>query len=91
MITDCNMPVMDGFEASKSIIAFLSSKGIPHDSQPVIVALTGHVELEYKNKALASGIQQVLSKPICKQILGNLLQSLNYQIEWDSAKMTRNE
>lgn len=71
VITDCNMPVMDGFEACKSILQLLRDKGIHRT--PHIVALTGHVELEYKNKALDCGIKEVFSKPIHKEILATLL------------------
>ena len=77
------MPVMDGFEAAKAIVSLLEEKGIKPENQPAIVALTGHVEQEYKMKATSSGIQKVLSKPISKEILGSLLHSLNYDIEWE--------
>ena len=81
VITDCNMPVMDGFEASKSIINLLDQRGVDRDRQAVIVALTGHVEPEYKHKAKANGIQRVYSKPITKEILQNLLVELRFEVQ----------
>lgn len=78
IITDCNMPVMDGFEASKQIRQLLQSKGI---RVPTIVALTGHVEDEFKVKAYESGIEEVYSKPLSKEKLASLLISHNFEVE----------
>lgn len=69
------MPEMDGFEASKHIRQLLLSKGI---RVPTIVALTGHVEEEFKQKAYESGIEQVFSKPFSKEKLAALLLSENF-------------
>jgi len=42
---DCNMPFMDGYECSLKIREFLSSeKGLTIFEQPIISAVTGHVE-----------------------------------------------
>jgi CheY-like chemotaxis protein len=38
---DCNMPFMDGYEATEKIREFLHSKGL---KQPIISAVTGHTE-----------------------------------------------
>ena len=45
---DCSMPVMNGYEASREIRSFLKSN---HFMQPMIVAITGHTEDEYIEKA----------------------------------------
>jgi len=44
ILMDCNMPFLDGYEATMEIREFLYSHGI---RQPIIVALTGHTEPEY--------------------------------------------
>ena len=44
ILMDCNMPVMDGYEATKEIRMFLQSKRLP---QPVIIAVTGHTADSY--------------------------------------------
>ena len=43
-----------------------------HDNkfiQPIISAVTGHCEQEYVNKAIQSGMNQVLSKPVNIDVL----------------------
>jgi CheY-like chemotaxis protein len=37
--------------------------------QPLIIAVTGHCEKQYIKKALDSGMNQVLSKPIKGKVL----------------------
>lgn len=61
---DCNMPIMDGYEATDKIREFLYLYGI---IQPLIVAVTGHSEESYVERALNSGINYVLSKPVTSQ------------------------
>lgn len=58
---DCNMPVMDGYESTQCIRNYLYSHGLV---QPIISAVTGHTEQSYVNKAIDSGMNQVLSKPV---------------------------
>jgi CheY-like chemotaxis protein len=55
------MPIMDGYEATHRIRQYLFDLGI---HQPMIVAITGHVEEQYVNTAINCGMNQVLSKPI---------------------------
>ena len=57
IITDCNMPVMNGFQASKQI------REIMGDRQLRIVLVTGFVEPEYIKKAKDSGIDEIYAKP----------------------------
>ena len=41
---DCNMPFMDGYEATSAIRNYCRDEGIP---QPRIVAVTGHIEEQF--------------------------------------------
>ena len=61
ILMDCNMPVMDGFQTTTEIREFLYSRGA---KQPIISAVTGHMEQVYIDQAVMSGMNQVLSKPV---------------------------
>jgi CheY-like chemotaxis protein len=43
ILTDFNMPVMDGIKATYKIREFLSTSGLGEDEHPMIVGITGHV------------------------------------------------
>ena len=65
ILMDCNMPFMDGFECSRRIREkFGQLLGIDTIQQPIITAVTGHVESKYIKKCFDHGMNQVLSKPI---------------------------
>ena len=55
------MPHMDGYQSTQRIRQFCSYHML---QQPNIIAVTGHTEQSYIAKALDSGINLVLSKPI---------------------------
>jgi CheY-like chemotaxis protein len=61
ILMDCNMPVMDGCEATARIRLYLQELKV---KQPMIVAVTGHSEDAYIQKAQDSGMNKVLIKPI---------------------------
>jgi len=62
IITDCSMPFMDGYQSTRIIIAILRAFNV--EERPRIVAITGHTEPDYKQKALDYGMEYVYSKPI---------------------------
>ena len=53
ILMDCNMPGMDGYEATNQIRKYIQSCGLP---QPIISACTGHTEQEYVDRAIESGM-----------------------------------
>ena len=57
---DCQMPHLDGYQATIQIREYCSSNGI---HQPVIIAVTGHSEEAYVEIALKAGMNRVISKP----------------------------
>ncbi len=59
---DCQMPVMDGYEATKSLQEFWQLNIISH--RIPIIALTANVMLSDKQKCLDSGMDGYLAKPI---------------------------
>ncbi|VUD59627.1 Signal transduction histidine-protein kinase BarA [Thalassocella blandensis] len=70
IIMDCQMPEMDGFEATHNIRKGLA--GEQHKNVP-IVALTANAMKGDKEKCLASGMNDYLSKPINPSELENRL------------------
>ncbi len=58
---DCQMPVMDGYEATRAIRAWESEQG---RSRMPIMALTANSLPEDQQRAMESGMDEFLSKPI---------------------------
>lgn len=71
ILMDCNMPVMDGFEATRQIRALQRQKQAGHIP---IVALTAHALEHIKQECLASGMDDHLSKPFNFAQIEQLLQ-----------------
>ena len=76
---DCSMPIMDGYEATMKIRNFSRVKRV---LQPMIIACTGHSELEYIHKAWRYEMDEVVPKPtdteVLKQILSQIIVLENY-------------
>lgn len=74
VIMDCQMPVMDGFEATQKIreLAVLSSAG----SRIPIIALTANAMKGDRDRCLQAGMDSYISKPFSSQTLGDAIQAL---------------
>jgi CheY-like chemotaxis protein/HPt (histidine-containing phosphotransfer) domain-containing protein len=66
VLMDCEMPVMDGFGATRSI------RGPGHSAIPII-AMTANAMQADKDRCLAAGMNDFLSKPVDLEQLANVL------------------
>lgn len=71
VLMDCLMPVMDGFEASRKIER-LKKQGLINSKLPV-VALTANAMKGDRDKCLAAGMCDYLSKPVRKRELKEMV------------------
>jgi CheY-like chemotaxis protein len=69
VLMDCLLPVMDGFAATAAIRAHEAS----HGGHTVIVATTANAMKGDRERCLASGMDDYISKPIRPHDLGDLL------------------
>ncbi|MDX1693900.1 MAG: response regulator, partial [Ketobacteraceae bacterium] len=67
---DCQMPVMDGYQATARIRALEKEHEREHQ---LIVAISAHAFNEEKNRSLEAGMDDHLCKPVKKSDLRNLL------------------
>jgi TMAO reductase system sensor TorS len=72
ILMDCQMPVMDGFEASRTIRAreSLGQGGLSHIP---IIALTAEALEESREQCIAAGMDDYLAKPFTKEELRTIL------------------
>ena len=73
ILMDCEMPEMDGFEATHRIREYEKSHGL--EATP-IVALTAHAMEEHREAVFACGMNHFLCKPITLKELRNAFEIL---------------
>jgi CheY-like chemotaxis protein len=69
ILMDCQMPIMDGYEATAAI----RKSGLSNWSIPII-AVTAHAMLGDEERCLAAGMTDYITKPISK---GELIRALS--------------
>ena len=67
---DCKMPVIDGYQAVESIRQFEQDNDL---ERGVIIGLSANAFTESTNKAIASGMDDYLTKPIDRDKMMQLL------------------
>ncbi|MDQ6950858.1 MAG: response regulator [Mariprofundales bacterium] len=71
VLMDCQMPVMDGFEATHTIRQH--EQALKHGGHLTIIAMTANAMSGDRERCLAAGMDDYLSKPISRQRLGEVL------------------
>ena len=61
ILLDYSMPEMDGLEVAALMVELLNSVKIP---KPFICCVTAYTDESYREKALASGMDDMLAKPV---------------------------
>ena len=64
ILIECKMSLMDGYETIKKIRRLYEGIGLPKPCWPKFVATTCMTEPVHQKKALASGFDDVLTKPL---------------------------
>jgi len=83
VLMDCQMPVMDGYEATRTIRGHeLANASLTHTP---IVALTAHAASEAETTCLSSGMDGYLSKPLKRNKLAEVLK------RWLGSESVNNE
>jgi signal transduction histidine kinase/ActR/RegA family two-component response regulator len=71
VLMDCQMPEMDGFEATR-IIRDRSSAVLDHEIP--VIAMTANAFPEHRARALACGMNDFLAKPVDRLVLASMLE-----------------
>ena len=73
ILMDCQMPVLNGYNTSRQIRAIETTNGCLESNKVTIIALTANALQEDRDRCLAAGMDDYLSKPVRKENLADIL------------------
>lgn len=74
VLLDCQMPEMDGYETARKIAELQAGPSCPLLSKPVLIAVTANAMSGDRDKCLAAGMHEYLSKPMKLSSLAEVLE-----------------
>jgi CheY-like chemotaxis protein len=85
ILMDCQMPILDGYAACRKIRDRAATSQNHASSPAIIIALTANARTEDRDRCLAAGMNDFLSKPLRKE---ELEMRLNYWLQIISQSKT---
>jgi len=73
ILMDCQMPILDGYSTSRQIRALETVNHCQDFEKVVIIALTANALQEDRDRCLAAGMDDYLSKPVRKENLAEII------------------
>jgi signal transduction histidine kinase/CheY-like chemotaxis protein len=73
VLMDCEMPIMDGYEATESLRKYEAERGIPPSKRVYVCAMTANAMREDRKRCFASQMSGFLAKPVKRTELQQVL------------------
>ncbi|WP_201323190.1 GAF domain-containing protein [Pseudanabaena sp. lw0831] len=77
ILMDCQMPILDGYSTSRQIRALETANDCQDSNKIIIIALTANALQEDRDRCLAAGMDDYLSKPVRKENLADIIARWN--------------
>jgi CheY-like chemotaxis protein len=86
ILMDCHMPVMDGYSATRKIRELESLPAYARRHRTQIIAMTANAMRGDREKCLAAGMDDYISKPVRMELLQTALGKLIHPVETQPAE-----